>query len=98
MDGLFRSIYFKEISNGDEFIQGVWHRVSPSMMQMLKAIGLNECKMVWNENKNDMQLKKSELKQLEDVIRVTVPKLRRDTTPSRAGDDRITLTDSFLVY
>ena len=54
MDGLFRSIYFKEISKGDEFIQGVWHRVSPSMMQMLKTIGLNECKMVWNENKNDM--------------------------------------------
>ena len=50
IDGLFRSIYFKEISHGDEFIQGVWHRVSPSMMQMLKAIGLNDCKMVGEGN------------------------------------------------
>ena len=89
VDNLFRTLYYKEISNGDEFIQGLWRRVSPSMMQMLKTIGLEECETVMIQKRSNLQLKKSELNRLESVIHTTVPELRKETTASRAGDDRV---------
>lgn len=54
VDNLFRTLYYKEISNGDEFIQGLWRRVSPSMMQMLKTIGLEECETVMIQKRSNL--------------------------------------------
>ena len=35
---LFHTLYFKELSEGDEFIQSLWKQIAPSTMKMLQTI------------------------------------------------------------
>lgn len=43
---LFHSLYFKDLSQGDEFIESLWNRISQSTKQMLSTIGLKDCQSV----------------------------------------------------
>ena len=46
LNKLFHSLYFKELSQGDEFIESLWNRIFPSTKQMLSTIGLKDCQTV----------------------------------------------------
>ena len=88
LHSLFHTLYFKELSSGDEFVQSLWRRIFPTTSQMLRTIGLDECVAVGAGESGDGKLKRSEIARLENVIHETVPELRRETAPLRAGDDR----------
>ena len=46
LNKLFHSLYFKELSQGDEFIESLWNRIFSSTKQMLSTIGLKDCQTV----------------------------------------------------
>ena len=46
LNSLFHTLYFKELSGGDEFMQSLWRRIFPTTSQMLRTIGLDECASV----------------------------------------------------
>lgn len=46
---LFHTLYYKELSQGDEFIESLWSRVFPTTKHMLSTIGLNDCQSVGSE-------------------------------------------------
>ena len=48
---LFHTLYFKELSEGDEFIQSLWKQIAPSTMKMLQTIGIDDCKGVGDKYK-----------------------------------------------
>ena len=43
LNDVFKKLYFKELSGGDEFVVSMWSRISPSIKHMLETIGLKEC-------------------------------------------------------
>lgn len=43
---LFHTLYFKEVSEGDEFIQSLWKQITPTTIKMLQKIGIDDCKGV----------------------------------------------------
>ena len=43
LNSLFHTLYLKELSGGDEFVQSLWRRIFPTTSQMLRTIGLDEC-------------------------------------------------------
>ena len=43
LNDVFKKLYFKELSGGDEFVVSMWSRISPSIKHMLKTIGLKDC-------------------------------------------------------
>lgn len=47
LNHLFHTLYYKEISEGDEFIQSMWRRIFLSTKQMLNTVGLSDCDSVW---------------------------------------------------
>lgn len=49
LDHLFHTLYYKEISEGDEFIQSMWRRIFGSTKQMLNTVGLSDCESVGAE-------------------------------------------------
>ena len=51
LNHLFHTLYYKEISEGDEFIQSMWRRIFGSTKQMLNTVGLSDCESVgvWRE-------------------------------------------------
>ena len=43
LNDVFKKLYFKELSGGDEFVVSMWSRISPSIKHMLETIGLKDC-------------------------------------------------------
>ena len=49
LNDVFKKLYFKELSGGDEFVVSMWNRISTSIKHMLKTIGLKDCTPVGAE-------------------------------------------------
>ena len=49
LNDVFKKLYFKELSGGDEFVVSIWNRISTSIKHMLKTIGLKDCTPVGAE-------------------------------------------------
>lgn len=88
LNDVFKKLYFKELSSGDEFVVSMWIRISASIKHMLQTIGLKDCTPVGAESVDESQLKRSEILRLEEIVNVTLPQLRRETKPLRKGDDQ----------
>ena len=46
LKNVFNKLYFKDISQGDEFIGSLWNRISSGTTHMLSTIGLSDCEPV----------------------------------------------------
>lgn len=72
MNEYFKMQYGRSIAEGDEFILSLWGRVLPQLQVSLRTIGMD----------NIPKVSASELKLIENILQVNIPKLRRDAAPS----------------
>merc|ERR1712216_289566 len=74
-DGLtriFRKHHVRDLAEGDESAVAVWERVMPQLLVALETIGLD----------NVQRVSSSELGELQDILAIEVPRLRRLAAPA----------------
>ena len=54
LNNVFKNLYFKELSGGDEFLTSMWGRISKSTKHMLQTVGLEDCSTVGKNGRNNM--------------------------------------------
>lgn len=54
LNNVFKNLYFKELSGGDEFFTSMWGRISKSTKHMLQTVGLEDCGTVGKNSKSNV--------------------------------------------
>ena len=73
---IFRRTHVRELHERDEYVVSVWGRIKEGLQGNLKAVGLGGVGGV----------KEGDVKMLEDILEVEIPKLRRLASPVKFGD------------
>lgn len=74
LDDAFRRVYFMQLAEKDAFVANLYDRVKPQLLRALKTVGIRGVPAV----------KRSELAELQTIVDVEVPRLRKAATKASA--------------
>jgi hypothetical protein len=75
LSATFQRVYAREVNDGDEYLASVWQHLRDPLKMALKSQGLQSLVSVSNH----------ELAELEQIVTVEIPELRRIASPTHYG-------------
>ena len=75
LSATFQRVYAREVNDGDEYLASVWQRIRDPLKMALESQGLQSLVAVSNH----------ELAELDKIVNVEIPELRRIASPTHYG-------------